>query len=80
MIEQFEKFIMKFHNLQYTKGGRHFVKYISGGSLAAYETATENYRRLMEVVDAYVTEISEKTMTEIEKEKTDGRKKREQAV
>ena len=70
----------KFFNLQYTKGGKHVVKYIPSDSLAAYETATENYRRLMELVDAYVAETSERTMKAIERNSEDGRKKRNRKV
>ena len=56
------------------------MKYIPSDSLAAYETATGNYRRLMELVDAYVAETSERTMKAIERNSEDGRKKRNRKV
>ena len=57
-----------FHNLQYTKNRKHFVKYIPASQLAAYKEATENYRRFMDLVDEYIDMMSERAAKEIEKE------------
>ena len=64
-----------FHNLQYTKGGRHHVKYVPEAQLAAYEEATENYRRFMSLVDEYVELMSAKAAREIEREVRDAGKR-----
>ena len=64
-----------FHNLQYTKGGRHHVKYVPEALLAAYEEATENYRRFMALVDEYVDLMSAKAAKEIEREVRDAGKR-----
>ena len=60
-----------FHNLQYTKNRKHFVKYIPASQLAAYKEATENYRRFMDLVDEYIDMMSERAAKEIEKEERD---------
>jgi len=60
-----------FHHLQYTKGGRHHVRYIPEAELPAWEAATENYRRFMALVDRYVDEMSRRAEAEIGKERAD---------
>ena len=60
-----------FHNLQYTKNRKHFVKYIPASQLAAYKEATENYRRFMDLVNEYIDMMSERAAKEIEKEERD---------
>ena len=62
-----------FHNLQYTKNRKHFVKYIPASQLAAYKEATENYRRFMDLVDEYIDMMSERAAKEIEKEDAEGK-------
>jgi hypothetical protein len=57
-----------FYCLQYTRKGRHVTKYVPSPEVAAYREATENYRRFMEAVDAYVEEASARTAEEIRKE------------
>ena len=64
-----------FYNLQYTKGGRHHVKYVPEAQLAAYEEATENYGRFMSLVDEYVELMSAKAAREIEREVRDAGKR-----
>jgi len=60
-----------FHQLQCTKGGKHHVRYIREAELPAWETATENYRRFMALVDRYVDRMSRQAETEITKEFAD---------
>jgi len=57
-----------FHHLQYTRGGKHHVKYIRETELSAWEAATENYRRFMALVDRYVDVMSKRAEIEIAKE------------
>lgn len=64
-----------FHNLQYTRGGRHHAKYVPEAQLAAYEEATANYRRFMSLVDEYVELMSAKAAREIEREVRDAGKR-----
>ena len=55
----------KFYHLQYRKDTKLFQKYIPLREVAAYEEATELYRRFMEAVDAFVDDMSQKSMAEI---------------
>lgn len=57
-----------FHHLQYTKGGKHHVRYIREAELSAWEAATENYRKFMALVDRYVDMKSRQAEAEITKE------------
>lgn len=57
-----------FHHLQYTKDGKHHVKYIREAELPAWEAATENYRKFMALVDRYVDRMSKQAEAEITKE------------
>lgn len=57
-----------FYCLQYTRKGRHVTKYVPSSEVAAYREATENYRRFMDAVDAYVEAASARTAEEIRKE------------
>ena len=57
-----------FYCLQYGRKGKHVSKYVAPDEVAAYREATENYRRFMEAVDAYVEELSARTAEEIRKE------------
>ena len=50
-----------FYCLQYTRKGRHVTKYVPSSEVAAYREATENYRRFMDAVDAYVEAASART-------------------
>ncbi|MBR3086375.1 MAG: hypothetical protein IKH04_08230 [Kiritimatiellae bacterium] len=58
----------KFYHLQYRKDTKLFQKYIPLREVAAYEEATELYRRFMEAVDAFVDDMSRKSMAEIAEE------------
>lgn len=58
----------KFYHLQYRKDTKLFQKYIPLREIAAYEEATELYRRFMEAVDAFVDDMSRKSMAEIAEE------------
>ena len=57
-----------FYCLQYRKNGRHVCRYVPAEAAEAYREATENYRRLMEAVDAHVEKLSEQTRMRIEEE------------
>lgn len=58
----------KFYHLQYRKDTKLFQKYIPLREVAAYEEATEQYRRFMEAVDAFVNDMSRQSMREIAEE------------
>lgn len=58
----------KFYHLQYRKDTKLFQKYIPLREVAAYEEATERYRRFMEAVDAFVDDMSRQSMREIAEE------------
>lgn len=58
----------KFYHLQYRKDTKLFQKYIPLREVAAYEEATERYRRFMEAVDAFVDDMSRQSMAEIAEE------------
>ena len=73
VMKQKSKAGRTFRNLQYTKGGKHFVKYVPYAQQDAYEAATENYRRFMEIVDEYVDAMSLRAAAEIEKEAEDAK-------
>lgn len=64
-----------FYCLQYGRKGRHVSKYITPDEVEAYREATENYRRFMEAVDAYVEAVSARTAEEIRKEVVKCKKK-----
>ena len=78
-----------FYCLQYTRKGRHVTKYVPSSEVAAvtkyvpssevaaYREATENYRRFMDAVDAYVEAASARTAEEIRKEVERCRRKKE---
>ena len=55
----------KFYHLQYRRNTRLFQKYIPLAEVAAYEEATEQYRRFMKAVDAFVDDMSRRGMEEI---------------
>ena len=55
-----------FYCLQYTRKGRHVTKYVPSSEVAAYREATENCRRFMDAVDAYVEAASARTAEEPE--------------
>ena len=57
-----------FYCLQYRRNGRHVCRYVPAEAADAYREATENYRRLMEAVDAHVERLSEQTRRRIEEE------------
>ena len=50
-----------FYCLQYGRKGRHVSRYVAAEEADAYREATENYRRFMDAVDAYVEEASART-------------------
>lgn len=58
----------RFYHLQYRKDTKLFQKYIPLREVAAYEEATERYRRFMEAVDAFVDDMSRRSMAEIAEE------------
>lgn len=58
----------RFYHLQYRKDTKLFQKYIPLREVAAYEEATERYRRFMEAVDAFVDDMSRQSMREIAEE------------
>ena len=58
----------KFYHLQYRKNTRLFQKYVPLAEVDAYERATEQFRRFMEAVDAFVDDMSRKCMAEISEE------------
>ena len=66
-----------FYCLQYTRKGRHVTKYVPSSEVAAYREATENCRRFMDAVDAYVEAASARTAEEIRKEVERCRRKKE---
>ena len=66
----------EFYHLQYRKDARLFQKYVPRGEAAAYGKATAEFRRFMAAVDAYVDEMSARTMAKISKEARDARGKR----
>ena len=66
-----------FYCLQYTRKGRHVTKYVPSAQVEAYREATENYRRFMDAVDAYVEAASARTAEEIRKEVEICRRKKE---
>mgnify|MGYP003310503505 CR=1 FL=1 len=51
------------------------MKYVPEAQLAAYEEATENYRRFMALADEYVDLLSAKAAKEIEREVRDAGKR-----
>lgn len=55
----------RFYHLQYRRNTKLFQKYIPLAEVAAYEEATEQYRRFMKAVDAFVDDLSRKSMEEI---------------
>ena len=57
-----------FYCLQYRSNGRHVSRYVPAEAAEAYREATENYRRLMEAVDAHVERLSEQTRRRIEEQ------------
>lgn len=64
----------KFYHLQYRKNTKLFQKYKPIAEVEAYESATEQYRRFMAAVDAFVDDMSRKCMTDISDEtKKNGR-------
>ena len=64
-----------FYCLQYGRKGRHVSRYVAAEEADAYREATENYRRFMDAVDAYVEAASARTAEEIRKEVERCRKK-----
>ena len=50
-----------FYCLQYGRKGRHVSRYVAAEEADAYREATENYRRFMDAVDAYVEAASART-------------------
>lgn len=64
-----------FYCLQYGRKGKHVSKYVAPDEVVAYREATENYRRFMDAVDAYVEDLSAKTAEEIRKEVAKCKKK-----
>lgn len=73
VMKQKSKNGREFRNLQYTKGGKHFVKYIPYIQQEAYAEATENYRKFMELVDDYIDFMSARAAEEIAKEAEDAK-------
>ena len=67
-MHQQEQGRRSFYCLQYTRKGRHVTKYVPSSEVEAYREATENYRRFMDAVDAYVEAASARTAEEIRKE------------
>ena len=65
----------KFYHLQYRKDTKLHQRYVPRDEAPAYERATAAYRRFMELVDAFVDEMSAKTAREIKKEAEDARRK-----
>lgn len=65
----------KFYHLQYRRDTKLFQKYVPADQAAAYEKATASFRAFMDAVDAYVDEMSARTMAEIAKEAKDARRK-----
>ena len=55
----------KFYHLQYRRDTKLFQKYIPLAEVQAYEEATEQYRRFMKAVDAFVDDMSRRGMEEI---------------
>lgn len=66
-----------FYHLQYRKNTKLFQRYVPLDEVAAYEKSTEGFRKFMEAVDAYVDELSEKTMRSIKKEAANAKRKSE---
>ena len=64
-----------FYCLQYGRKGRHVSRYVAAEEADAYREATENYRRFMDAVDAYVETASARTAEEIRKESEKRRRK-----
>lgn len=64
-----------FYHLQYRKDTKLHQRYVSRDEAPAYEQATEAYHRFMELVDAFVDEMSAKAAREIRKEAEDARRK-----
>ena len=64
-----------FYHLQYRKDTELHQRYVPRDEAPAYERATESYRRFMELVDAFVVEMSAKAAKEIRKEAEDARRK-----
>ena len=65
----------EFYHLQYRKDTKLHQQYVSRDKAPAYKEATEAYRRYMELVDAFVDEMSAKCAAEIGKEAKDARGK-----
>ena len=65
----------EFYHLQYRKDTKLHQKYVSRDEAPAYKQATESYHRFMELVDAFVDEMSEKAAQEIKKEVKDAKRK-----
>lgn len=65
----------KFYHLQYRRNTKLFQKYIPADQAAAYEKATATFRTFMKAVEAYVDEMSARTMSEIAKEAKDAKRK-----
>ena len=66
-----------FYCLQYGRNGKHVSRYVPADEAEAYREATENYRRFMDAVDAYVEAASARTAEEIRKEVERCRRKKE---
>lgn len=65
-----------YYHLQYRKRTKLFQKYIPRDQAEAYGKTTEEFRRFMEAVDAYIDEMSALTMENIAKEAKDAKEKR----
>ena len=58
----------KYYNLMYRKNTKLFSKHVATREVSMYEEATANYADLRKLFDAYVDEISARTMKAIAKE------------
>ena len=58
----------RYYNLMYRKNTKLFSKHVATREVSMYEEATANYADLRKLFDAYVDEISARTMKAIAKE------------
>lgn len=69
----------EYYHLQYRKDTKLHQRYVSRDEAPAYAKATEAYRRFMELVDAFVDEVSAKCAVEIRKEAKRAKREAEKA-
>ena len=58
----------RYYNLMYRKNTKLFSKHVATREVSMYEEATANYADLRKLFDAYVDEMSARTMKQIAKE------------